>query len=122
MSPCQPAVGPRRPAPRDDQLPAVCAELRRCGWAVRVTGCNIGGDTDVRLEVGPAADRAVELLGSWGNAPCGDRWHAVRVVPEGRAVWCGPPRRCPTAELIEFVEDLLTRDPAQLTCRYTWLG
>lgn len=122
MSPRQLAVGSRRPTPPDDLFPAICAGLRRRGWEARVTARNVGGETDVRLEVGPAADRSVELLGAWGNTPCGDRWHAVRVYPESRAVWCGPPRTCRTAELIEFIDDLLTRDPVELTCRYTWLG
>jgi hypothetical protein len=115
-------IDPGPPPPgADDGLQELGEELQR-RWDARLVRCHAGGELDVRLEVSRPGGPAVELLGPWADAPCGDRWQAVRITPDGRVVWCGPSRSCSRAELTRFVEELLRRDPEQLAERYTPLG
>lgn len=37
-------------------------------------------------------------------------------------VWCGPPHACEPEDVVRFVEDLLSLNPAELTGRYPRLG
>ena len=114
--------GPRPWEGIDNDLQVLGDVLLRRGWDSRLLRCRTCGELDVRLEIRLTGGPAVELLGSWANGACGDSWQAVRLTSASRVVWCGPPRSCGRAELIEFIEDLLGRDDAQLTGRYLRLG
>lgn len=108
--------------PEDADLQGVHDALLARGWRARMERGPLLGDEDVRLRVGPDGGLCVELLGRWGGEPCGDRWQAVRVGPEGRAVWCGPPRGCSRDDLVGFVEDLLRCESQELHGRYDHRG
>lgn len=105
-----------------NDLHALCDGLRQRGWPSRVVSCQVCGDEDVRLQVAGPGVLAVELLGPLGGGPCGDRWQAVRITPDERIVWCGPPRSCPPRRARQFIEDLLQRDVEELASRYQRLG
>jgi hypothetical protein len=113
---------PTRSQAEDDQVHAVAEQLRQHGWEARVACHQVIGDRDVRLEVSGPEPPAVELLDAWADAPCGDRWQAVRITRDSRVVWCGPSRPCPVDEIVTFVEELLQRTPTALARRYTALG
>jgi hypothetical protein len=104
--------------PADVDLRAVGQAFRAQGWSARLQRRPLFGEDDVRLWVRSDDDHVVELLGSWGEQLCGDRWQAVRAGPQGRAVWCGPLRGCSKDELVAFVEDLLRYDSRELADRY----
>jgi hypothetical protein len=106
----------------DDHLDVVRDQLTRRGWEARVVRYSLVGDDDVRLDVGRPGSPAVQLLGACGGLPCRERWQAVRITDDGRAVWRGPSHECPQADLIAFLEDLLGRDDAELAERYRRLG
>ena len=118
------SVSPRPPhrVATDDDLQALGDVLLRRGWDSSILRCRTCGELDVRLEVRHRDGPAVELLGSWADGACGASWQAVRLTSAGRVVWCGPPRSCDRAQLIEFVENLLSREDEQLACRYVRLG
>lgn len=103
-------------------LEAIRCELSRRGWPTKLARVPICGEDDVRLLVGALGPLVVELLGPFAGSACGDRWQAVRVCPESRVVWCGPPRSSPLAQVIEFIEDLLRCDTEPLAARYRKLG
>lgn len=109
-------------SPDDDRLQVLAERLRRRGWPARVMRYTVGEDLDVRLTVGVEGPLAVEVLGAWGDTACRDRWQAVRITDDGRAVWSGPPRACTEEALVTFVEELLRRDEAQLAGHYRLLG
>lgn len=100
----------------------MCDELRGRGEQVRLECRPLFGDDDVRLQVGRPDGLLVEVLGPWGEGPCGDRWQAIRADPHGRALWCGPSIESSSEELIGFVEDLIVRDEDDLGRRDVQLG
>ena len=122
MSALSTRPGPAPSAGEDGRLQAVAEELRRRGCDARITVHRFAGDRDVRLEVSGAGAVDAELLDTWGDAPCGDRWQAVRSAPDGRVVWCGPPRRCPVDTVATFVQDLLRYGEPELHGRHVRLG
>lgn len=105
-----------------DQLDVLAETLRRRGWDARVVRFEVGGDVDVRLDVGEPGPLGVELLGGCGGLSCHDRWEAVRIADDGRAVWEGPRHDCTETDVIMFIEDLLLGDDHDLARRYTRLG
>jgi hypothetical protein len=105
-----------------DDLERIRAELSRRGWPTRLARSPVMGEVDVRLQVGAFGALMVELLGPFGDRPCGDRWQAVRITPGKRTVWCGPRRNCPPSEAIKFVEHLLSQEVQDVTGRYDPLG
>lgn len=106
----------------NDQLDVLAETLRRRGWDARVVRYEVAGDVDVRLDVGDHEPPGVELLGGCGGLSCHDRWEAVRITDDGRAVWAGPRHDCTQADVIVFIEDLLLGDDHDLARRYTRLG
>lgn len=105
-------------------LQTVCEALRqRSNTAVVVTYSCVGDD-DVRVLVSnPSSGPVVELLESGSASPNGeDRWYAVQIESDDRVVRRGPSRGCPQAELLRFVEDLLTRGGNVSADRYQRLG
>lgn len=114
--------GPTPSAGEEGRLRVVAEELRRRGWDAQVVVHRVVGDRDVRLEARGAGDVGAELLDTWDEASCGDRWQAVRVTADGRVVWCGPSRPCPVDAVASFVEDLLRYDEADLLDRHLRLG
>lgn len=108
-------------SPVQDPLQHTCAQLHRRGWPARISRVSVCGELDVRLQsCHPGRPLIVELLGPYEGVQPGDRWQAVRIDPDGRTVWCGPPRRGVRAgrDLLDFLEDLLQRDVDELVARY----
>jgi hypothetical protein len=117
------------PVPRDAAELAVISDLqlgrraaRRRGWTARLVDQPVGDESDVRLLVRCRGTSAsVEVLGPVSELPLGRRWQAVRVRGGARQVWCGP-ERGGSAQLLDFVADLLERDDDELARRYRPLG
>lgn len=95
-------------------------ELARRGWAARICRYRILGEVDERLRVHGPGHLVVELLAALPEAPEDDPWRAVRLLPGRRCTWCAPGG--PGADVVAFVEDLLTRDEADLRRRYRACG
>jgi hypothetical protein len=98
-------------------------ELRRAGLLADVCVMFVLGEPDVRLVAcRDGEDLSVELLVSVVSEPTPDHWQAVRVRADLRHVWQGPRQGCPAAEVVRFVEALLSVPPDGAADHYTVLG
>jgi|SRR5689334_25281307 len=96
----------------------LCRHLRREGRSAVVVLYSNCGDVDARIRVSAGSGPIVELLWPCPGLPDAARWHAVRIEPDQRSIWCGPPKGCGCPRLIEFVQDVLVDPPDELTRRY----
>jgi hypothetical protein len=117
------------PVPRDAAEQSVFHDLqlgrsaaRDRGWTARLVDQWVADDDDVRLLVRRrGATGHVEVLGPVSGLPLDRCWLAVRVRGAARQVWCGP-ERGGSAQLLDFVADLLEADDDELSRRYRPLG
>src|SRR5690349_10457684 len=96
----------------------LCRDLRREGRTALVVLYSNCGDVDARIQVSAGNGPVVELLWPSPGLPDAHSWHAVRIEPDQRSIWCGPPKGCAAPRLIAFVEDVLADPPDRLRRRY----
>lgn len=107
----------------DPVLLRLCQEFRNRGLVADLPAMSVCGEPDIRLLVHRRGeDVSVELLGTLVCDPVPAHWQAVRVWADQRLVWQGPRRNCPQAELMRFVQTLLSERPEVATDQYTLLG
>lgn len=112
-----------RPLEATDLL-GVARELADRGRQVRTCRYRVLGELDERLRVQGPGRLVVELLAPTPGASPGEPWRAVRLQPGRRCTWCGPAvvPGGSAADVVTFVEDLLTRDEPDLRRRYRECG
>lgn len=117
-----PVVPPRSPVePADAALQSMhglCRELQREGRTALVVLYSNCGDVDARVQVTAGNGPVVELLWPCAGLPDAECWHAVRIEPDQRSIWCGPPKDCRRPRLVAFVESVLVDTPEELRRRY----
>jgi hypothetical protein len=106
------------PGAAQQTMHGLCCQLRREGRTAVVVLYSNCGDVDARVQVSDGNGPVVELLWPCPGLPDSDCWHAVRIEPDQRSIWCGPPKDCGRPRLIEFVEDVLADPPDRLRRRY----
>jgi hypothetical protein len=113
-----------QPVPRAEapgalpSLQVLCRDLRAHGCTALVVQYSNCGDADTRVQISCGVGPVVELLWPSHGARDTDWWHAVRIDPDHRSIWCGPPKNCGSQRLIGFLEDVLLQPPETLTGRY----
>jgi hypothetical protein len=101
---------------------ALVDRLRRRGLDAVLAASECCGERDLRICVRRRSGPTVELLCCTAGEPEPPQWHAVRIAGGDRTVWRGPSCAARAAEVLRFVEDLLDREDAALSDRYTPLG